>query len=86
MIFVEERKREEVLVTFFVAIFALFCTPPCRKRYPVGGGPSSVVSQPELQGVGVQVVLPLEKRKIVKAYVVIDEGYRNDQGNLALAI
>lgn len=49
-------------------------------------GGSEEVSHLELQGVRVQVALPLEKRKIVEACEVIDAVYKNDQGDLASAI
>jgi len=40
----------------------------------------------ELQGLGVQVALLPEVCEIEKAYVVIDAGYRNDEGSVAVAI
>lgn len=45
-----------------------------------------MVSQLELQWVGVQIVLLLEVRLIIEAYVVIDEGDGHDEGNMPLAI
>ena len=47
---------------------------------------SSMVSQLELQGVWLQIVLLLKVRLIIEAYVVIDEGYGHDEGDMPLAI
>ena len=65
-------------VTFFVTIFALIW-PPLHITL-------SVVSQLQLQRVGVQVVLPREVRLIVEAHVVVDEGDGHDEGDMPLAI
>ena len=45
-----------------------------------------MVSQLELQRVGVQIVLLLEVRLIKEAYVLIDEGDGHDETNMALAV
>ena len=45
-----------------------------------------MVSQLELQGVGVKIVLLVKVWLINKAFKVIDEGNGHDEGNLALAI
>ena len=47
---------------------------------------SSMVSQLELQGVWVQIELLLKVQLIIEAYVVIDEGYGYDEGDMPLAI
>lgn len=87
-------------MTIFVTIFDLFGTLgpsafscPYRdarweKRWPPAWAVdySNMVSQLEFQGVRVEIVLLLEVRLIVETYVVIDEGYRNDEGDMPLAI
>jgi hypothetical protein len=45
-----------------------------------------MVSQPELQGVGVKIILLLKVWLINEAFKVTDEGNGHDEGNLALAI
>ena len=47
---------------------------------------SDMVSQLKFQGVGVEIVLLPEVWLIVEEHVVIDEGYRNDEGDMSLAI
>jgi hypothetical protein len=48
--------------------------------------PLAMVSQLELQGMGIQIVLLGEIRLIIEPYVVIDEGDGHNEGDVPLAI
>ena len=73
-------------MTIIVTIFALYRRLLSLLR-GLGGAPqSSMVSQLELQGIGVQIVLLLKVRLIKEAYKVIDEGNGHDEGDIPRAV